>query len=348
MIIIETKRKVLIIYTGGTIGMLPSPQGYIPVAGMFTQVMQSIPAFSHADLPEWSLLEFDPLLDSSDITYFEWNKIGKTISDNYEKYDGFVVLHGTDTMAYSASALSFMLENLAKPVIFTGSQIPLCELRSDGEMNLINAISIAASEKVQEVCLYFDGKLLRGNRSTKMSSDRFSAFESPNAPHLANVGIEINYNDNVICSVKSAAFNFRELVEAHIAVLKVFPGIQFELFSGIFTKQLRGVILETFGAGNIPSYATSLLSLLKTASCNGTGIAACAQCTQGAVNLGTYAVSRPLLDVGVVNGQDMTTEAAITKLHYLFSCDLTSDQIKCEMEHNLRGELTEPTLEHYA
>jgi len=319
--------------------------GYTPVSGTFMQVLQSIPVFSNSALPEWDLLEFTPLLDSSDITFREWNKIAWAIAENYQLYDGFVVLHGTDTMAYSASALSFMLENLSKPVIFTGAQIPLCELRSDGQANLINAMTIAASGRVHEVCLYFNGKLLRGNRSTKLSSDQFSAFESPNAPHLADVGIDIHYHAPANFPPSQKTLHFQELKEIPIGVIKVFPGIQFELFSDILTNKLRGVVLETFGAGNIPSYGESLIPILKQAAQNGTVITVCSQCMQGAVSLGTYAVSRPLLETGVVNGQDMTTEAAVTKLHYLFSRNLTTEQIKHEMECDLRGEITKIPLE---
>lgn len=337
----EEKKRVLIIYTGGTIGMSPSPKGYVPIPGTLLETLRTIPAFSNAALPEWELMEFLPLLDSSDITFREWNKIGKAIEEHYEAFDGFVVLHGTDTMAYSASALSFILENLSKPVIFTGAQIPLCELRSDGQANLINAVTIAASDRIHEVCLYFDGKLLRGNRSTKRSSDQFSAFESPNAPCLAEVGIEIHYHQGAIRPKTTNPFRVRELQDIPIGVIKVFPGIQFDLFSDILTEKLKGVVLETFGAGNIPSYGKSLLRILEKAAGNGTVITACSQCMQGTVSLGTYAVSRPLLDIGVVNGQDMTTEAAVTKLYYLFSCGLTTDQIKEQMECNLRGELTD-------
>jgi L-asparaginase len=194
----DTKKKVCILYTGGTIGMIPSEQGYVPAEGKLKMVLDGVQAMHHPDLPEWDLVEFSPLLDSSDIALKEWNEIGRTIARLYRQYSGFVVLHGTDTMAYSASALSYMLEGLNKPVVYTGSQIPLCQLRSDGRDNLITAMAIAASGRIHEVCLYFHGALLRGNRSTKLSSDRFTAFESPNAPHLADVGIVIQYNDAAI------------------------------------------------------------------------------------------------------------------------------------------------------
>ena len=334
------RKRIRIIYTGGTIGMVPGENGFAPDSGSFLRTLQSIPELSHPDMPEWDLVEFDPLLDSSDITVREWNMIGRSIAEQYDEYDGFVVLHGTDTMAYSASALSFMLEGLNKPVVYTGAQIPLCQLRSDGRDNLITAMAIAASDRVHEVCLYFHGALLRGNRSTKLSSDRFTAFESPNAPHLADVGIVIQYNDAAILPPQEGPLHLQEFREIPIGVLKIFPGIQFDLFASIMTEQLKGVVLETFGAGTIPSYGQALLPIIDKAYHSGTIITVCSQCLQGTVSLGAYAVSQPLQEVGAVSGRDMTTEAAVTKLYYLFSRDLTTEEIKAEMSRSLRGEMT--------
>ena len=192
------KKRICILYTGGTIGMVPSEKGYVPSSGAFLELLRSIPDLYWQDMPDWDVVEFDPLLDSSDITVREWNQIGSAIAERYDDYDGFVVLHGTDTMAYSASAISFMLENLSKPVIFTGSQIPLGQIRSDGRDNIISSVLIAASGEVHEVCIYFNGVLLRGNRSTKRSSDQFEAFESPNDAPLAHAGIQIAYKRRVL------------------------------------------------------------------------------------------------------------------------------------------------------
>ena len=294
----------------------------------------------HPDLPEWDLIEFSPLLDSSDVAVREWNEMGRTIARLYQGYDGFVVLHGTDTMAYSASALSFMLENLNKPVIFTGSQIPISQLRSDGIDNIVNSVVIAASDKVHEVCLYFDGKLMRGNRSTKLSSDQFGAFASPNYAHLAEAGISIRYFDNLLRPASEKPFRFQEFQEIPIGVLKIFPGIQFELFESIMTEKLKGVVLETFGAGNIPSYNHALLPIIKKAYLSGTIITVCSQCAQGTVSLGAYATSKALQEVDAVSGLDMTTEAAVTKMYYLFSCGLSKEEIKEKMSQDLRGELS--------
>ncbi len=335
-------KKICIIYTGGTIGMMHSPSGYVPNPDSFRSNLETIPDLNHPDSPYWDLVQFSPLLDSSDITVREWNKIGAAIAERYNDYDGFVILHGTDTMGYSASAVSFMLENLSKPVIFTGAQIPLCELRSDGKDNIINSVLIAASGEVHEVCVYFNGVLLRGNRTTKRSSDQLLAFDSPNCPHLAEAGITIQYNRSVLLPAASEPFMFHPFKEdVPVGVIKVFPGIQFEIFEHIMTDRLKGVVLETFGAGNIPSTGNYLLHIIEKAYQSGTIITVCSQCMQGTVTLGQYATSKALHDIGAVNGKDMTTEAALTKLYHLFSLDIPKEEIKQRMSMSLRGELNE-------
>ena len=334
-------KKICIIYTGGTIGMIHSPDGYVPNPDSFRSTLEAIPDLNHPDAPIWELVQCSPLLDSSDITVREWNKIGQAIADRYDTYDGFVILHGTDTMGYSASAVSYMLENLSKPVIFTGAQIPLCELRSDGKDNIINSVLIAASGEVHEVCVYFNGVLLRGNRTTKRSSDQLLAFDSPNCPHLAEAGITIQYNRSILLSPAKGEFIFHPFKEVPVGVIKVFPGIQFEIFEHIMTDRLKGVVLETFGAGNIPSSGNYLLHIIEKAYNSGTIITVCSQCMQGTVTLGQYATSKALHDIGAVNGKDMTTEAALTKLYYLFSLDLEKEEIKTLMSKNIRGELNE-------
>ena len=336
------KKRICILYTGGTIGMVPSEKGYIPSSGAFLDLLRAIPDLYWQDMPDWDVVEFDPLLDSSDITVREWNQIGRAIAKRYEAYDGFVVLHGTDTMAYSASAISFMLENLSKPVIFTGSQIPLGQIRSDGRDNIISSLLIAASGQVHEVCIYFNGVLLRGNRSTKRSSDQFEAFESPNDAPLAHAGIQIEYKKRVLRPASEEPFFLRPFKELPIGVIKIFPGIQFDYFASLMTDKLKGVVLETFGAGNIPGSAqNALLPIIDRAYKNGTIITVCSQCSQGAVSLGTYAASSALRRVGAVNGRDMTTEAALAKSYYLLSISDDMDWVKTQMQKNLRGELTE-------
>lgn len=332
------KKKICLLYTGGTIGMIKSEKGYIPSGDAFLQLLEKLPEFSNPDFPEYETIVFSPLLDSSDIAVAEWNKIGRTIASRYEACDGFVVLHGTDTMAYSASALSFMLENLNKPVIFTGSQIPLYELRSDGRDNLISAMLLAASGRIREVCIYFGGQLLRGNRSTKLSSDGMHAFDSPNLPPLVRAGIDFQFRRNMDWEEPQEPFRFQPFEPIPLGVLKVFPGIQFELFESIMTEALRGVVLESFGAGNIPSAGTALLPILKKAYDNGTLVVVRSQCPEGKVNLGSYAASLALKEIGAVDGGDMTTEAALAKLYYLFSKGYEPPRVKELMEQNLRGE----------
>lgn len=333
-------KHILIIYTGGTIGMVRTPNGYAPQDGYFRAALGAIPALASDEMPRWELYEMSPLLDSSNMTVKEWNKIARLIADNYDAYDGFVVLHGTDTMAYTASALSFMLDGLDKPVVLTGSQIPLCELRSDGRDNIITSILIAAGDRIHEVCLYFGGSLLRGNRATKFSADGLLAFVSPNYPPLAQAGITIRYNDAALLPRNGGELKLRLLENVPIGVIKVFPGIQFSLFESIMTEKLRGIVIETFGAGNIPGNGDALLPIIRRAFENGTVLTVCSQCPQGAVSLGAYETSSALKQAGAVSGLDITTEAAVAKLYYLFSCGYDKETVKREMERSLRGEMT--------
>ena len=333
-------KRILIIYTGGTIGMVRTPNGYAPQDGYFRSALEAIPPLNSDEMPDWELYEMSPLLDSSNMTVNEWNKIAQLIADRYEAYDGFVVLHGTDTMAYTASALSFMLGNLSKPVVLTGAQIPLCEVRSDGRDNIITSILIAAGDRAHEVCLYFGGSLLRGNRATKYSADGLIAFVSPNYPMLAEAGINIRYNDSALLPKPVGALRLQLLESVPIGVIKVFPGIQFSLFESIMTEKLRGIVIETFGAGNIPGDGNALLPIIRRAFANGTVLTVCSQCPQGAVSLGAYETSSALKQAGAVSGLDITTEAAVAKLYYLFSCGYDKETVKREMEHNLRGEMT--------
>lgn len=336
--IIEDK-KVCIIYTGGTIGMSRTDNGYAPVAGHLQQELDRIDDLRSTGMPQYELVEFTPLLDSSNITYVQWNMIAESIASRYDDYDGFVVLHGTDTMAYSASALSFMFENLNKPVIFTGSQIPLCELRSDGKDNLITSILIAVSDKINEVALYFGHRLLRGNRSMKASADGLIAFSSPNYPPLAEAGIDINYNAPRLMPKPHGELLVQSIKPAKVGVIKLFPGIRFELFAPIVTHELDALVLETFGTGNIPNYDEALPPLIARAISNGTAVVVCTQCAQGTVRLGAYETSSELANAGAVSGSNMTTEATVAKLYYLFSLGLERSEVSKLIETDLRGEL---------
>ena len=334
------RKKILLIYTGGTIGMNRSDNGYAPQQGFLQEILEGLPVLRNSEMPDWELLELDPLLDSSNMTVVEWNLIGSIIEQHYHDFDGFVVLHGTDTMAYTASALSFSLENLDKPVIITGSQIPLFEIRNDGLDNLLTAMMIAAEGQVREVALCFSNRLLRGNRSTKLSTSDLHAFYSPNYPALAEIGTQISYNQMIPQIQHTEAFRVQPLKKIPIGIIKVFPGIQFELFEEIMSESLRGIVLETFGAGNVRGSPDAILPIVEKARKNGTVLVICSQCPKGSVSLGTYETSAALKNAGAVCAYDMTTEAAVAKLYYLFSCGYDAETVKAKMEENLRGEVS--------
>jgi L-asparaginase len=334
------KKRVLLIHTGGTIGMRKTPNGYAPEQGFLKEILGDITKLYDPSMPDWELLELSPLLDSSNMTVLDWNRIGTIIEEHYEAFDGFVILHGTDTMAYTASALSFSLENLDKPVIITGSQIPLCEVRSDALDNLLTSIMIAAEGIVREVALFFNDKLMRGNRCTKLSTEDLDAFCSPNFPALAEVGTKIKYNEMIPQRISRKAFRVQPLERIPIGIIKVFPGIQFDLFEEIMTESLKGIVLETFGAGNIPGSVDAILPIIQKAYENGTVLVVCSQCIKGSVSLGTYETSSALKNAGAVCAYDMTTEAAVAKLYYLFSCGLDGKAVKKMMEADIAGELS--------
>ena len=333
--------RILIIHTGGTIGMTRTADGYKPDGEYFRKAILHMDSLKAQGMPMWDLIECDPLLDSSRMSVKEWNGMARLISDNYDGYDGFVILHGTDTMAYSASALSFMLENLNKPVVLTGSQIPLCETRSDGRDNMITSMMIAGEGKVCEVCIYFGGLLIRGNRAIKYSAQDMQAFISPNYPVLANAEISITYNESALLKQNDRPFHLRTFEDVPIGVIRVFPGIRFDLFESILTEKLKGVVVETFGSGNVPDDNGDLIKLLQKAKEKGIIIVVCSQCPKGTVDMSAYEAGSALRKAGAISGKDMTTETAVTKLYYLFNkCDSTQ-QIKKLMEKDLCGELTE-------
>lgn len=332
--------KVYIAYTGGTIGMKKLSGSYAPVPGYLSERLAAMPEFSGDATPDYTLHEYAPLLDSANMRPQNWQMVAEDIAANYEDHDGFVVIHGTDTMAYTASALSFMLENLSKPVILTGSQIPLAEVRSDARENLITSLLIAANYPISEVCLYLNGSLLRGNRSTKVSSSGFDAFASPNFPPLAEVGVDIEVNERLLLTRPRAALKVNKLKEVQVAALRLFPGITAEILQNFLLEPIQGLILETYGAGNAPSGDAELLQVLAQAVARGVVIVNCTQCLQGAVDMADYATGNALREVGVISGHDITPEAALSKLIWLLSQGLGSDEIRQQMQLNLRGELT--------
>lgn len=336
----SNKKSIYIAYTGGTIGMKHSSQGYIPVSGYLQAQLLKMPEFTRAEMPDFTIHEYSPLIDSSDMTPEDWQRIADDIYKNYYNYDGFIILHGTDTMAFTASALSFMLENLGKPVIVTGSQIPLAELRSDGQTNLLNALYIAANYPINEVSLFFNNKLMRGNRSTKAHADGFEPFASPNFPLLLEAGINIKRLTYSAFPMEGGELRVARITPQPIGVVTIYPGISADIISNFLLQPVKALILRTYGIGNAPQGA-ALLNELKKATERGVIVVNLTQCISGRVNMQGYATGHALTQAGVIGCADMTLEATLTKLHYLLSQSLTYQQIVRQMQTNLRGELTE-------
>lgn len=337
--------SILIIYTGGTIGMVQDSNTGSLVPIDFRHLSDHVPELKNFGY-ELHAISFEPVSDSSNIDPGVWIKMADIIEKGYDDFDGFVILHGTDTMAYTASALSYMLENLAKPVILTGSQLPISLLRTDGRENIITAIEIAAAQEherpaVPEVCIFFDNKLTRGNRTTKMSADHFDAFSSPNYHPLAEVGLHLKYFNNLIhYPSNNGNLIVHKDFDTNVAILKLFPGISRNLVKAVTgIEGLRGLIIETFGSGNAPTYEW-FLEDLKNYIGKGGIIFNVTQCHGGSVEMGLYETSRQMLEAGVVSGRDITSEASVTKLMHLLGRYPLKEEVIKSLNISLAGEIS--------
>lgn len=342
----EHKPRILIIYTGGTIGMIENAETKALEPFDFTHLIDNVPKIKMLDYVIENI-QFDPPLDSSDMNPGCWVQMARAIEENYDNFDGFVVLHGTDTMAYTASALSFMLENLDKPVIITGSQLPIGEVRTDGEENLITALQIAAAvdsygkPMVQEIAILFENYLWRGNRSTKMSADNFNAFKSNNYPPLAKIGLGIHFNQEALMKhSEQRPLNVHYEMDTNVMFLELHPGITENIFEHLLaTPGIKGIVLRTFGTGNAPTYPW-FIRAVKDAVDRGIVIVNVTQCVNGGVHPKRYVSGDRLAAAGTTSGHDMTSEAAITKMMYLFGLGLKPEQVRRRIERPVCGELT--------
>ncbi len=341
------KTAILLIYTGGTIGMKMDPTTSALSPFDFSHIMKEVPELKNFGYSIDSF-SFEPAIDSSDVNIEFWIKLAELIKENYDKYDGFVVLHGTDTMSYSASALSFMLENLEKPVVFTGSQLPIGIMRTDGKENLISSIEIAAAKRddgrpmVPEVSIYFESQLYRGNRTTKYNTETFRAFRSANFPPLAEVGIHIKYNKNNILYPKKWGSKLQTHcnLDTNLVIIKMVPGIQENILSSIVEiKGLRAIVLETYGSGNAPT-SEWFLKTIERAVRKGIIVLNVTQCHAGGVDMDAYSNGKALQKIGVISGYDITSEAAVTKLYFLMGQSNDNKEVKLELKKNIKGEIT--------
>lgn len=338
--------KILIIYTGGTIGMIENPETHVLQPFDFSHLIDNVPKVKKLDY-DIANIQFNPPIDSANISPEHWRDLARAIEENYDDFDGFVVLHGTDTMAFTASALSFMLENLHKPVIITGSQLPIGEVRTDGEENLITALQVAAARDkegeplVREVAILFENYLWRGNRSTKMSADNFNAFKSNNYPPLAKIGLGIHFNEEALYRVPSRRpMKVRYNMDPNVLFIDLFPGMKEETLRYLLdTPNVKGIVLRTYGAGNSPDDAL-FIKAIRDAVDRDIVILNVTQCVNGSVHTTLYNTGHCLAQAGAISGHDITSEAAITKMMYLFGMGLPPEHVKKYLSYSLCGEVT--------
>ncbi|MFN3580014.1 MAG: asparaginase domain-containing protein [Pseudomonas sp.] len=332
------KGRVLILYCGGTIGMLPSANGYVPMPG-FAERLHAHWDDSTDALPGYDLVELDRLIDSANLLPTDWARIAQGLVEHWHSYDGFVLLHGTDTMAYTASALSFLLHGCDKPVILTGSQIPLAEPRTDALDNLATSLILAASGRIHEVCVYFRGRLLRGNRARKVRSTGLDAFDSPNAPWLGEVGINMHLRDDLLLPPGQPDFRIPSFDAGRVAVLSVYPGMPASLLDAVLASPgLEALVLATYGVGNPPDADCALMASLERAVQHGVSVLNISQCHQGQVSQGAYATGATLNRIGVIPGNDLTPEAAFAKVHVLLAQGYRGQQLTRLLTQSLCGE----------
>jgi len=331
--------RVFVAYAGGTIGMRPTPDGYAPFPGSLREPIAALLAESGDELPLVEFGDIDEPIDSSNATPRTWSRIARLLHSRRDDFDGFVVLHGTDTMAYTAAALSFLLPGFGKPVIVTGSQVPMCVARSDGRQNLIGALQVAALGQLDEVCLLFGSKALRGNRATKVDASSLEAFESPNFPALAQLGARIEV-DRSVRPPDAVESRLVDCGLAHVAAIRLFPGIEAGVLSNVCSPPLQGLVIEAYGAGNGPAGDPDFVEVIRHATAGGIVVVLVTQCLRGSVSPGAYATGSALLQAGAVPGYDMTTEAALTKLAVLLGEGRSPEEVRALMVTDLAGELT--------
>jgi L-asparaginase len=339
------RRRVLVLHTGGTLGMSASADGWAPAPGFLERQLAEHSVFRADGMPELVVRELEPLLDSAEMAPGDWARIGREVRDAYASFDGFVVVHGTDTMAYTASALAFLFEGLAKTVVLTGSQVPLCRPRTDALENLVTSLILAADYRIPEVGLYFGSRLFRGCRAVKVNCAGFDAFASPNLPPLAETGTQIVVNEDLVRRPAPGAdpeLRLQESLDPHVGVLWLFPGITGAIVRNFLAPPLKGVVLQSFGVGNGPVNDPDFVAALAEAHERGVVLVDCTQCLSGAVAIDTYATGAGMARAGAVSGGDMTTEAALTKLMVLFGRRCTPEEVRELVQCDLRGELTAP------